>query len=153
MLKRIALVSACLLTLGFVAYSLDVHHLAKLYLTPAAALPCSADLDADLAGNYYFGDGLGVNQRLTLREDGTFHCDWSGCLGDYGSASGTWERGELLYVSTSTADGMFLRSPIENMTILVHDGKPHFLEDGWRSFIDEFGEDSIPDATFSPVKD
>ena len=59
----------------------------------------------------------------------------------------------MLYVSTSTADGMFLRSPIENMTILVHDGKPHFLEDGWRSFIDEFGEDSIPDATFSPVKD
>jgi hypothetical protein len=41
-------------------------------------------------GTYYKGDGLGENISLELREDGTYSAQWHGCLGSYGSASGTW---------------------------------------------------------------
>lgn len=131
----------------------DAHHHLRFYATPSQSIPDRAATDELLVGGYYFGDGLGINQSLTLRPDGTFHCDWSGCLGDYGSSTGTWAvDGDTLFMSTATANGMFIRSPLENMTILQHDGKPHFLEDNWRSFINEFGDEVIPEATFSPVQ-
>ncbi len=150
---RHALIAVVLVVLSGVAYLFDLHHYVRFDATPPAPIPASSQADRELVGKYYFGDGLGVNQTLKLHADGTFDCDWTGCLGDYGSSRGTWARdGDTLVVSTTTADGMFTQSPLENMTILQHGGKPHFLEEGWRSFIEEFGDDAIPDATFSPMQ-
>ena len=42
-----------------------------------------------LAGSYYYGDGKGVNCRLTLTAEGTFSFQWRGCLGVYDSNEGT----------------------------------------------------------------
>lgn len=154
MIKRLLVVGTLLLVAGFVAYTFDLHRRARFYLSPRKPLPHASVVDPILVGNYYFGDGLGVNQRLQLENDGTFQCNWSGCIGDYGSTSGSWARREdTLYVSTKSADGMFLGKPLEDMTILVHNGKPHFLKDGYRSFIENFGENSIPDATFSSTEE
>ena len=41
-------------------------------------------------GTYYKGDGLGENISLELKDDGTYSAQWHGCLGSYGTASGTW---------------------------------------------------------------
>lgn len=49
---------------------------------------------AELVGRYDCGDGLGYNLHLELAQDGTYTCRWTGCLGQYGSAAGTW-RGSL----------------------------------------------------------
>jgi hypothetical protein len=44
---------------------------------------------ADVAGEYYQGDGLGVNCTLKLAKEGTFSFRWTGCLGEYDRNHGT----------------------------------------------------------------
>lgn len=41
-------------------------------------------------GEYYLGDGTGVNWTLNLNPDGTFDFAWDGCVGRYDEKSGTW---------------------------------------------------------------
>jgi hypothetical protein len=43
---------------------------------------------AEFAGDYYFGDGLGVNCSLTITQGGRFSFGWRGCLGIYDQNSG-----------------------------------------------------------------
>ena len=43
----------------------------------------------DLIGDYYLGDGLGVNCSLTLAKQGKFAFIWRGCLGTYGENNGS----------------------------------------------------------------
>ena len=49
------------------------------------------------AGDYYKGDGLGMNIYLSLSEKGKFEYQWYGCLGLYDSNFGnvTYEDGKL----------------------------------------------------------
>lgn len=56
----------------------------------------------DLAGKYYFGDGLGVNCSLELKGDGKFSFTWRGCLGVYDQNNGPWvlEKGIILLKPT-----------------------------------------------------
>jgi len=42
----------------------------------------------ELVGEYYFGDGTGVNCTLKLAEHGTFAFQWNGCLGTYDKNEG-----------------------------------------------------------------
>jgi len=42
----------------------------------------------DIAGDYYFGDGLGVNCSFTLSAQGKFAFQWRGCLGTYDKNEG-----------------------------------------------------------------
>lgn len=42
----------------------------------------------DLAGDYFFGDGTGVNCSLVLTKQGTFAFTWRGCLGTYDENTG-----------------------------------------------------------------
>ena len=59
-----------------------------------ALLGLATALDAEpiplegLAGDYYYGDGTGVNRWLSIRPDGTYFYTWRGCLGLYASAYG-----------------------------------------------------------------
>jgi hypothetical protein len=39
-------------------------------------------------GEYYSGDGLGVNWTVSLTEEGRFEFAWHGCLGLYDSNEG-----------------------------------------------------------------
>jgi hypothetical protein len=43
---------------------------------------------AAVAGDYYFGDGLGVNCSLSLKAEGRFTFGWRGCLGVYDQNTG-----------------------------------------------------------------
>lgn len=45
----------------------------------------------NILGKYYFGDGLGVNCSLELSKTGRFKYEWTGCLGTYDKAEGTFE--------------------------------------------------------------
>ena len=43
---------------------------------------------AAVAGDYYFGDGLGVNCSLKVEPGGRFSFGWRGCLGVYDQNTG-----------------------------------------------------------------
>jgi hypothetical protein len=45
---------------------------------------------SDIVGDYYVGDGLGYNIHLHLGADASYDATWTGCLGVYGTAKGTW---------------------------------------------------------------
>lgn len=53
----------------------------------------------DIAGDYYYGDGLGVNCGMEITPDGRFFFTWSGCLGVYDRNKGG---------VTATADALIL---------------------------------------------
>lgn len=44
----------------------------------------------DVAGDYYFGDGMGVNCTLKLTKRGAFNFQWRGCLGTYDENEGNF---------------------------------------------------------------
>ncbi len=46
------------------------------------------NLITQFAGEYYFGDGKGVNCTLQLKGDSTFAFEWTGCLGVYDQNDG-----------------------------------------------------------------
>jgi hypothetical protein len=63
----------------------------RLLITLAAApLPAEPRVDSPvtLVGDYFSGDGLGVNWALSLRADGTYTFAWDGCLGRYAERQG-----------------------------------------------------------------
>ena len=67
---------------------------AMLSMLGWASLQTFAAADAavsfkELIGDYYFGDGLGVNCALTLTKRGKFAFIWHGCLGTYGENNGS----------------------------------------------------------------
>jgi hypothetical protein len=79
--------------------------LADSLVPPAASQPVDTTdrySDAQLSGRltvadvrlYYRGDGLGENLNLTLLSGGHYVLTWSGCLGWYGAAAGTWRVSE-----------------------------------------------------------
>jgi hypothetical protein len=73
-----------------------------LLLTFLSLVAISADTQP-VAGDYYEGDGLGVNWTLTLTEDHRFSFVWAGCLGEYGRATGRWSQvGGTLRLSPET---------------------------------------------------
>lgn len=43
----------------------------------------------DIAGDYYFGDGFGLNCSLSVTAKGRFTFQWDGCLGTYDKNEGT----------------------------------------------------------------
>ena len=53
---------------------------------------------SQLAGQYFFGDGTGVNNYLKLSQDRIFSFKWQGCLGTYDENEGTYsyEQGVLV---------------------------------------------------------
>lgn len=56
---------------------------------------------------WYTGDGLGVNITLYLEDDYSYRATWDGCLGRYGTASGTWSRtGDIVDLAPDREDGM-----------------------------------------------
>ncbi len=51
----------------------------------------------EVAGKYYFGDGMGSNNALKIDDDGSFNYGLSGCLGTYATSQGkvTLQEGVL----------------------------------------------------------
>jgi hypothetical protein len=63
----------------------------SLLLLTIASFATAVDSIAlkDIAGDYYFGDGLGVNCSLTVTAKGSFTFQWNGCLGTYDKNEGS----------------------------------------------------------------
>lgn len=67
-----------------------------------------------IVGEYYLGDGLGVNWSLTLMPEGRFSFTWAGCLGEYGHAEGSWtETAGTVFLTPSKMNDVADRLPLE----------------------------------------
>lgn len=89
----------------------------SLVLTCALGLSLQDAALDDLTGNYYFGDGTGVNCTLDVQKGGRFAFKWRGCLGTYDENQG----------AARLADGILILAP----------EKPN-LRDGFRGTPTEF---------------
>ena len=105
-----------------------------------------------LVGSYYQGDGLGYNLHLTLEQDGGFDCQWAGCLGNYGSTSGTWsQNGDRIIVNAMESNGMFTDRPLGDMAIIQHDGESRLLRDKDAELLKD-EPDMVPFFSFGHVE-
>lgn len=104
----------------------------KLCLSATLALTACTDhsvrvSESELVGDYYSGDGLGVNITIALHDDGTFEGQWLGCLGDYGTSSGRWRlRGEQLVFEEQSSNDMMSGLLTEATTVRT-DGRLGFV--------------------------
>ena len=98
------------------------------------------DNEKQLVGTYYRGDGKGYNLELTLESSRQFHCRWTGCLGLYGTSTGTWRVDDnQIQMSTLTANGMMEDNPIGTLTVSTDMGKTILVQNDDREFFDEHG--------------
>ena len=103
-----------------------------------------------LAGSYYRGDGTGFNLNLALQSDGTFTCNWTGCLGAYGASSGKWAvEGDQIITETVTEEGMMEGKPIGNLTIVNDETQLVLVQNSNRDFYDEHGASRF--SCFTPA--
>lgn len=80
--------------------------LAMPYAAPLLLLLGAAPQRSAAAGEYYRGDGLGVNWSLHLHDDHTFAFVWTGCVGRYGEAGGTWrDQRNTVHLTPTTVSG------------------------------------------------
>ncbi|RPI59451.1 MAG: hypothetical protein EHM48_08860, partial [Planctomycetaceae bacterium] len=87
----------------------------------------------ELAGEYYHGDGLGMNLSLILLSKGGYSLTWRGCQGLNGTAVGTWKfaDGEL-FLTPTEEEGTLKEHPIRHMDVLLFKGSYIFVRDSER---------------------
>jgi hypothetical protein len=89
---------------------------------------------------YYRGDGKGINLHLTLIENGSFECRWTGCLGEYGKCSGRWsDDGHHIKIRTKSAEGVFNHRPLTDLEVGQANGKTILIETNDKSFFAQYG--------------
>jgi hypothetical protein len=93
-----------------------------------------------LVGRYFTGDGTGFNLKLDLRADGSFDLTWTGCLGVYGTASGTWALDpDGVSTTTAKADGLLATRPLDRLRVANLGGHYLLVQESSRDLFDEFG--------------
>ena len=114
--------------------------LASLVLVSALTAASQAQTAADLADDWYTGDGLGFNFDLTLAAPGTFEVTWRGCLGVYGSAEGTWAitEDQVAFTLEEGADDIFKRN-LTAADIVSHEGHWLLVPESEREWFKEWG--------------
>jgi hypothetical protein len=87
----VCLMSLCLSASAVVEEDSDADAADFAQRTAAIEAEIGVGSEAEWAGEYGFGDGLGVNVRLALAPEGGFIFIWTGCLGVYGRSYGSVE--------------------------------------------------------------
>ena len=106
---------------------------------PPTTLPADGVVDRGLVADYYAGDGLGYNLVMSLHDDGTFTCKWTGCLGDYGNATGVWSRSaDRVSFVNRQATGM-LENYLRGATVVDGGASPALVLDQEQDFYQKHG--------------
>jgi len=107
--------------------------------------------DHPWAGEYYYGDGLGVNVDLAVAPQNGFVFRWHGCLGlydlNYGSLAISGEKIRLLFTYSNKREGF---QGIAAELIPVHWGDRHYLipSDGFVKFANAVNAGTEPNRFF-----
>lgn len=73
-------------------------------------------------GNWYCGDGRGFNVNFILADDGRYKADWSGCLGSYGKARGTWSLVSTQIVFSAARETKKMKGKFSRLDVVQHEG-------------------------------
>ena len=92
-----------------------------------------------VAGRYYRGDGTGYNVTLVLKEDGTYSGVWTGCLGRYGDASGSWKLSDNRIVLTPKEESGMMKGHLKTLDVLKYNDGWIFVPPDDRTFYDKYG--------------
>jgi hypothetical protein len=93
--------------------------LCSLLAACATSVSLSAAIPAKrLAGKWYRGDGTGYNVTLTLNRDSSYDAVWTGCLGTYGTARGTWHLDATKLTFTPTEEKDMMRNHLRTLDVL-----------------------------------
>ena len=94
-----------------------------------------------LAGSYYCGDGLGYNVTINFDDAGTYTASWHGCLGEYGTAKGTWAvAGKLITLKPIAETGM-MKGHLRQLNIVRKKGGFVFVPDLKDDYYRKYGAD------------
>jgi hypothetical protein len=105
----------------------------------------------DWAGEYYYGDGLGVNVSLALAPESGFVFRWDGCLGmydlNYGAVAFTNDTVKLLFRYPNSREGF---QGIAPELLPVRWGERHYLipADNIVGFTNAINAGTEPDTLF-----
>lgn len=104
-----------------------------------------------LSGEYYRGDGLGYNISLSLHPSGTYEAIWTGCLGTYGTARGSWNvEGNRLQLAPSEAEGM-MKDHLNSLDVLDSAGELILIPTDDNDFFLKYGPSSF--SCFTKVRE
>lgn len=92
-----------------------------------------------VAGDYYRGDGTGYNIYLTLVANGTYTAKWRGCLGEYGTASGSWTVADKRIVFKPVKEKDMMKGHLKSLDVLRYKGQWIFVPSEDRDFYDKHG--------------
>ena len=92
-----------------------------------------------VAGNYYRGDGRGYNIYLNLLEKGSYTAQWRGCLGEYGTASGTWAVADKRIVLTPVKEKDNMKGHLKSLDVLRYKGQWILVPSDDRGFYNKYG--------------
>ena len=96
---------------------------------------------AELAGRYYRGDGTGYNVTIVLDESGGYRATWIGCLGEYGTAKGSWSvSGSLVALSPDFESGM-MKGHLQVLHIVAKDDVQVLVPDLDDDYYKKYGAD------------
>ena len=76
----------------------------------------------------------------------------TGCLGNYGSTSGTWSLdGDRIAVNATESNGLFTDRALGNVATIKHEGQTRFLRDADAELLKD-DPDMLPFFSFGRVE-
>ncbi len=96
---------------------------------------------ATLAGSYYRGDHTGYNIYLDLLTNGSYTAKWRGCLGEYGTAHGTWATANGRVVLSPAGETGMMKEHLRELHIVQHQGQTVFVPDLRDDYYRKYGAD------------
>ena len=103
-----------------------------------------------LAGKWYRGDGTSYNVTLTLNRDSSYDAVWTGCLGTYGTARGTWHLDAAKLKFTPTEEKDMMRNHLRTLDVLPDKRGFALVPPECRKHFDKWGSDTP--YCFKPAK-
>ena len=87
------------------------------------------DETPQLSGSYYCGDHLGYNVTLNLSTAGKYDARWDGCLGEYGTAEGSWRMSGTKLILTPAKETGLMMGHLTILKVRKKEGQFTFLSE------------------------
>ena len=109
--------------------------------TPSAPEAQHQPTAKQLAGSYYRGDGTGYNVTIEFNDSGNYTAVWRGCLGEYGTAKGTWSVAGTFVTLKPTAETGMMKGHLRQLNIVRKNDAFVFVPDLKDDYYRKYGAD------------
>ena len=109
--------------------------------TPAAPESAQQPTARQLTGSYYRGDHTGYNVTIDLNDSGNYTATWDGCLGNYGTARGTWSVAGTIITLKPTAETGMMKGHLRHLNLVRKNDTFVFVPDLKDDYYRKYGSD------------